>query len=82
MVPAFHFKEMLNYNSGFEDGEDRFYWGTSKRLRLAGCRAEVAGQSAMRPRLLRWVAWSLGVGGATVEVAMSNRGVTVGCRGY
>lgn len=47
------FKWMLNYTRGFEDGEDRFYWGTSECLRLAECRAEAEGQRAMRSRLLK-----------------------------
>lgn len=45
------FKWMLNYKRGFEDGEGGFHSGTSEWLRLAGCRAEVEGQRAMRPRL-------------------------------
>lgn len=42
---------MLNDKRGFEDGEGGSHWGTSEWLRLAGCRAEVEGQRAVRPHL-------------------------------
>lgn len=51
IVHTLLFKWMLNDKRGFEDGEGGSHWGTSEWLRLAGCRAEVEGQRAVRPHL-------------------------------